>query len=154
EALKLRMQREELNKSFMKWKHKSISNHQLFIIEQLFSNVNNVIQKYFTPRIAEEINKQMCELVLYKCEKLDIDHALEDQLYSDENELINSIIITFKKFRSETVYKKKMDYGRLMGHFKKALSYSMEDDDQNTLDELILDYIAKKEEIRNVQTQL
>ncbi|CAG8511469.1 10080_t:CDS:2, partial [Racocetra persica] len=50
EALKLRMQREELNK---------------------------------------KINKQMCESVLYKCEKLDIDHALEDQLYSDENELIN-----------------------------------------------------------------
>ncbi|CAG8709747.1 12795_t:CDS:2, partial [Racocetra persica] len=100
-----------------------------------FSIVNNVIRKYFIPRIAKEINKQMCESVLYKCEKLDIDHALEDQLYSDENKLINN-------------------YGHLMGHFKKALSYSIENNDQNALDELILDYIAKKEKIRNVQTQL
>ncbi|CAG8635065.1 17265_t:CDS:2, partial [Cetraspora pellucida] len=37
---------------------------------------------------------------------------------------------------------------------EKALSYSMKDDDQNAFDELILDYIAKKEEIQNVQTQL
>ncbi|CAG8818188.1 21369_t:CDS:1, partial [Dentiscutata erythropus] len=35
----------------------------------------------------------------------------------------------------------------------KALSYSLEDNDQNDLDELILTYIAKKEEIRNTQTQ-
>ncbi|CAG8645676.1 2831_t:CDS:2, partial [Cetraspora pellucida] len=37
---------------------------------------------------------------------------------------------------------------------QKTLSYSMENDDQNALDELILNYIAKKEEIQNVQTQL
>ncbi|CAG8456568.1 19323_t:CDS:2, partial [Cetraspora pellucida] len=41
------------------------------------------------------------------------------------------------------------NYGHLMGHFKEALSYSIEDDDQNALNELILDYIAKKEEIQN-----
>ncbi|RIB05963.1 hypothetical protein C2G38_2218255 [Gigaspora rosea] len=46
-----------------------------------------------------------------------------------------------------------MDYGHLMGHFKKALSYSLEDNDQNVLDELILAYIAKKEEIQNAPTQ-
>ncbi|CAG8711928.1 36452_t:CDS:2, partial [Racocetra persica] len=164
EALELHMQREELNKSFMEWKHKSISNHQSFIIEWLFSNINNVIRKYFTSRIAEEINKQMCESVLYKCEKLDIDHALEDQLYSDENELINSDNNTQKlisrhyyniqEVQVQNRLQKKIDYSRLIDHFKKALSYSLENDDQNALDELILDYIAKKEEIRNVQTQL
>ncbi|CAG8484817.1 10673_t:CDS:2, partial [Gigaspora rosea] len=76
EALDLRMQKEELNKSFMEWKHKSINRYQSFIIERLFSKVNDSIRKYFTPRIAEEINKQMCKSVLYKCEKLDIDLAL------------------------------------------------------------------------------
>ncbi|RIB04306.1 hypothetical protein C2G38_2048533 [Gigaspora rosea] len=41
-----------------------------------------------------------------------------------------------------------------MGHFKKALNYLLEDKDQNNLDELILFYIAKKEAMRNTQTQL
>ncbi|CAG8715801.1 13043_t:CDS:2, partial [Racocetra fulgida] len=43
---------------------------------------------------------------------------------------------------------KKMDYGRILDHFKKALNYSLEDDDQNNLDGLILSYIAKKEAMR------
>ncbi|CAG8722378.1 33926_t:CDS:2, partial [Racocetra persica] len=137
EALELRMQREELNK---------------------------------------KINKQMCELVLYKCEKLDIDHALEDQLYLDENELINKITENIEDFYDyqqlclkellKSVSKERcvdLIYDELFistsslqyqGYFKKVLSYSMEDDDQNALDELILDYIAKKEEIQNIQTQL
>ncbi|CAG8771276.1 24711_t:CDS:1, partial [Gigaspora rosea] len=48
----------------------------------------------------------------------------------------------------------KIDYSRIIGHFKKALNYSLEDKDQNNLDELILSYIAEKEAIRNTQTQL
>ncbi|CAG8695197.1 4670_t:CDS:2, partial [Dentiscutata erythropus] len=40
---------------------------------------------------------------------------------------------------------KKVEYGRLMGNFKKALNYSMEDNDQKNLNELILSYIARKE---------
>jgi hypothetical protein len=42
-----------------------------------------------------------------------------------------------------------------MGNFKKALNYSMEDDDQKNLNEIILSYIAQKEknwelEARNI----
>jgi hypothetical protein len=40
---------------------------------------------------------------------------------------------------------KKVEYGRLMGNFKKALNYSMEDNDQKNLNEIILSYIAQKE---------
>ncbi|CAG8614631.1 16548_t:CDS:2 [Cetraspora pellucida] len=69
EALELHIQRKKLNKSFIEWKHKSI-----------------------------KINKQICESVLYKCEKLDIDHALEGQLDSDENELINKITENIEDF--------------------------------------------------------
>ncbi|CAG8828234.1 12078_t:CDS:2, partial [Dentiscutata erythropus] len=86
QALELRMQKEELNKSFMEWKHKSINHYQSFIIERLFNEVNNVIRKHFTPRIADEINKQMCESVLYKCEKLDVNHAFEFENQSDSSE--------------------------------------------------------------------
>ncbi|CAG8701550.1 10540_t:CDS:2 [Cetraspora pellucida] len=198
----------------------------------------------------------MCESVLYKCEKLDINHALEGQLDLNENELINSqkakniedfydywqtclkellklvskeqlkksgklfhtwhqIFICHYYFKLmmenvnalfyimlmptrwlhndawrciDSIYdepfigtsslqhqgdnniqkliprhyynvqeiqvrnylQKKMDYGHLIGHFKKALSYSMEDNDQNVLNKLILNYITKKEEVRNV----
>jgi hypothetical protein len=49
---------------------------------------------------------------------------------------------------------KKVEYGRLMGNFKKALSYSMEDDDQRNLNDLILSYIAEKEEKREAEAQI
>jgi hypothetical protein len=49
---------------------------------------------------------------------------------------------------------KKMEYGRIMGHFKKALNYSLEDDDQVDLDKIILAYIADKEAKREANTQL
>ncbi|RGB23200.1 hypothetical protein C1646_774863 [Rhizophagus diaphanus] len=38
-----------------------------------------------------------------------------------------------------------MEYGRIMGHFKKALNYSIEENDQKNLNNLILPYIANKE---------
>jgi hypothetical protein len=40
---------------------------------------------------------------------------------------------------------KKVDYGRIMGHFKKALDYSLEDNDQQNLDDIILAYISEKQ---------
>jgi hypothetical protein len=49
--------------------------------------------------------------------------------------------------------KRKMEYGRIMGHFKKALNYSIEENDQHHLDDLILSYIADKEKQRE-NTQL
>ena len=39
---------------------------------------------------------------------------------------------------------KKIDYGRLMGYFKKAVDYSLEDNDQQNLDDIILAYISEK----------
>jgi hypothetical protein len=63
--------------------YQSIMYHQPFVIENFFSNINNKIQRYFSPRIVKEIHKQMCELVLYRCEKLNIEDAFnfnEDQV--------------------------------------------------------------------------
>ena len=40
---------------------------------------------------------------------------------------------------------KKLDYGRIMGHFKLALNYSLDDHDQENLDNIILAYISEKE---------
>ena len=48
---------------------------------------------------------------------------------------------------------KKVEYGRLMGNFKKALNYSMEDNDQKNLNELILNYIARKEDKREAEAR-
>ncbi|CAG8838445.1 12097_t:CDS:2, partial [Gigaspora margarita] len=58
---------------------------------ELFSST---IQKYFTSQIIEEIHKQICESVLYKCEKLDISHTFEfeDQDSNNYNELNNGQI--------------------------------------------------------------
>ena len=41
-----------------------------------------------------------------------------------------------------------------MGHFKQALNYSLDDDDENNLDDLILSYIAKRVEEREARDQL
>lgn len=90
EALDSRMQKEEINKNFIAWKYKSTIYHQPFVVENFFSNVNNIVQKYFSPRIVGEIHKQMCESIIYKCEKLDIKDAfefIEDQLVSKKLKL-------------------------------------------------------------------
>ena len=83
EALDSRMQKEEMNKSFIAWKYQSTMYHQPFVVENFFSNINSIIQKYLSPRIVEEIHKQMCESVLYRCEMLNVEDAfefVEDQL--------------------------------------------------------------------------
>ncbi|CAG8557308.1 13697_t:CDS:2 [Racocetra fulgida] len=141
----------------------------------------------------------MCESVLYKCEKLDINDAfkfeddLDPKVYDRLNDeetienikdyydiwqtylkaLLNSVSRTLIKEiwrvapyivpdsyqhnimlnNSSESYAKKMDYSRIISHFKKALSYSLEDNDQNDLDKLILSYIAKKEAIQNSENQ-
>lgn len=48
---------------------------------------------------------------------------------------------------------KKIEYGRIMGHFKRALNYSLEDNDQNNLDSIILTYISEKEAKLNAKAQ-
>lgn len=48
---------------------------------------------------------------------------------------------------------KKIHYGRIMGHFKQALNYSLEDNDQESLDNIILTYIAEKELKQQNKTQ-
>jgi hypothetical protein len=77
EAIDIRMQKEALNKNFLAWKYKTIAYHQPFVVETFFSKINSVIQKYLMPHIIEEIHKQMCESVLYRCEKLEINDAFE-----------------------------------------------------------------------------
>jgi hypothetical protein len=73
EFLDSRMQKEELNKSFMAWKYKTTTYHQPFVVDNFFSDINILIKKYLTPHIVEEIHKQMCESVLYKCEKISLE---------------------------------------------------------------------------------
>ncbi|CAG8616472.1 5489_t:CDS:10 [Dentiscutata erythropus] len=179
EALDSRMQKEAMNKDFLAWKYKLTTYHQLFVVDNFFSEINSTIKKYFSPRIVTEIQKQMCESVLYRCEKLSINKAFkftEDQ--SDQNELCESltnpthannseciedienyydyrqiylnIIITSKKFRPINIYKKKHN----MVDFKKALNYSLKDNDQSGLDNIILAYISEKEAKLNAAVQL
>jgi len=47
---------------------------------------------------------------------------------------------------------KKIDYGRLLGHFKKAINYSLEDNDQQNLDDIILSYISERQAKRQTVT--
>ena len=75
EALDSRMQREEMNKNFIAWKYKSIIYYQPFVVKSFFNGINRAIQNYFLPRIIEVVHKQMCESVLYQCEKLNIEDA-------------------------------------------------------------------------------
>ncbi|RIA96825.1 hypothetical protein C1645_732957 [Glomus cerebriforme] len=63
------------------------------------------------------------------------------------------IITMFKKFKFSVKYKKKLNYSRIMGHFKQVLNYSLDDDDEKNLDDMILSYIAKKIEERESKCQ-
>ncbi|CAB5304775.1 unnamed protein product [Rhizophagus irregularis] len=48
---------------------------------------------------------------------------------------------------------KKIEYGQLMGHFKQVLNYSLDDNDQNNLDDILLAYISEKEAKLNAKAQ-
>ncbi len=93
EVLDFWMQKETMNKSFMTWKYKSIVYHQLFAVNNFFNNINNLIKKYLSPYVIKKIYKQMCESILYKCEKI----SLEDTYKFDNNQLINynNLILIF-----------------------------------------------------------
>jgi hypothetical protein len=85
EYLDSQMQKEMLNTSFMKWKYKSITYYQLFVINNFFNDINALIKKYFFPHIITEIYKQICESVLYKCEKM---FLLENMNNFDNDQMI------------------------------------------------------------------
>ena len=95
EALDSRIQQEEMNKNFMSWKYKSIMYYQLFVVESFFSNINKTIQNYFLPRIVEEVYKQMCDSVLYRCKRLNIEDAFE---------FIEDQLVRYIKFESSFTY--------------------------------------------------
>ena len=50
-----------------------------------------------------------------------------------------------KKTKIHHYMQKKLDYGQIMRHFKLALNYSLDDHDQENLDNIILAYISEKE---------
>ncbi|CAG8640178.1 10609_t:CDS:2, partial [Racocetra fulgida] len=78
------------------------------------------------------------------------------QKYQNKNNICNLIPkhhYNIQEAQVQLCLQKKIDYDHLIDHFKKALNYSLEDNDQNNLDELILFYITKKKAMRNIQIQ-
>jgi hypothetical protein len=79
------------------------------------------------------------------------------KIIQDDN--VNPKIYLFKHYNSiqeveiRRYTQKKMDYGRMMGHFKQALNYSLDDNDQENLDGIILAYIAERESIHQNKTR-
>jgi len=92
-VLDFRIQKEMINKSFITWKYKSIAYHQPFAVNNFFNNINSLIKKYLLPYIIEKIYKQMCESILYKCEKI----LLEDAYKFDNNQSVSydNLILIF-----------------------------------------------------------
>jgi len=73
EVLDSQMQKEAMNKSFIIWKYRSMIYYQLFVINNFFNNINNLIKKYFFLHIIEEVYKQICKFILYKYEKISLE---------------------------------------------------------------------------------
>ncbi|CAG8530143.1 7368_t:CDS:1 [Funneliformis caledonium] len=58
-----------------------------------------------------------------------------------------------QEVQTQYYIQKKIDYGRLIGYFKKVLDYSLEDNDQKNLDDIILDYISEQQAKRQAKIQ-
>ncbi|CAG8798090.1 9372_t:CDS:2, partial [Dentiscutata erythropus] len=137
EAIDFRMQKEALNASFIIWKYKSLIYHQLFIIERLFSNIEELIQKHLSYRIIEELKNQMCESVLYQCKKIEIGSTIEfneDQL----KQIVNQKEYNGKFNENQTAVE---DYYDFQQTYLKALMNSVSN---NTIKEVwqIIPYMA------------
>ena len=79
------------------------------------------------------------------------------QTHQDDNNTQNIFPKHYNNIQEAEIrhhVQKKMEYGRLMGNFKKALNYSMEDDDQKDLNNLILSYITRKEKQREDEARM
>jgi hypothetical protein len=80
--------------------------------------------------------------------------GISSQKYQDDNNTQNIFPKYYNNVQEAEIQhhvQKKMEYGRLIGNFKKALNYSIKDDDQKNLNEIILSYIAKKKKKREVK---
>ncbi|PKK70458.1 hypothetical protein RhiirC2_779672 [Rhizophagus irregularis] len=68
--------------------HKAVasSSSMADVVEALDSRIkiNNEIKKYFSSQIVKEIHKQICESILYRCERIDINETFA----FDDNQLV------------------------------------------------------------------
>jgi len=71
-----------------------------------------------------------------------------EQLQFDTTQRTNFIPTHYnnvQKIQAQDYVQKRIDYGQLMGYFKKALNCLLADNDQNNLDNIILVYISEKQ---------
>ncbi|CAG8750749.1 44452_t:CDS:2 [Gigaspora margarita] len=94
----------------------------------------------------KETQKQICELVLYRCEKLSIDKAFKftkDQLQSA---FIPKHYDNIQEVQAHQYQQKKNRIWLTYGHFKKALNYSLKDNNKSSLEAKINAAIQLKKE--------
>ncbi|CAG8554442.1 13093_t:CDS:2, partial [Racocetra fulgida] len=86
---------------------------------------------------VKSINSIIHKAVSSSSSILDPFVGTSSQQYQDDNNVPKFIprhYYNVQEVQVRNCIQKKLDYGRLMGHFKKALSYSLEDNDQITSD--------------------
>jgi len=73
---------------------------------------------------------------------------LKQSQYIDTIQETNFISIYYNNIQEIQIrecIQKKINYGQLMRHFKKALDFSLKDNNQDRLDNIILAYIFEKQ---------
>ncbi|RIA80691.1 hypothetical protein C1645_838258 [Glomus cerebriforme] len=140
----------------------SQNSHLMYLLKELFSSKNlGLKKKHWLWEFKTE--KEILHL------KLENQHALfhiilmpSRWLHDDASELFinvssqNFLTNNHKQILNPRHYnnvqevqvqrqiQKQLNYSRIMGHFKQALNYSLDDDDEKNLDDMILSYIVKK----------
>ncbi|RIA83658.1 hypothetical protein C1645_833472 [Glomus cerebriforme] len=145
ETLDSRMQKEEMNKNFIAWKYKSTIYHQPFTNQDEITE-NQAYLKSLLNLVPRETIKEPFIGASSKNLKPIRDNNTDQRTYLNPRHY-NSI----QEVEICHITQKKVDYGQIIGHFKKALNYSFENNDQENLDDIILAYILEKE--RNNKTQ-
>ncbi|CAI2171193.1 11474_t:CDS:2, partial [Funneliformis geosporum] len=119
--------------------------HKTVVSSSIIFNVNEAIDIWMQ---KEALNKSFLAWNIQKDDEINITEEYYDfyQLYL--NALLNSILRESIKKKVQVQYQvqKKMNYSRIIGYFKQVLNYSLDNDDENNLDDLILSYIVKKVE--------
>ncbi|CAG8484831.1 9670_t:CDS:2 [Cetraspora pellucida] len=127
----------------------------MMFVQPLINPNSNRLSEMQTMQCIEFINALIHKAVTFSSNMSEVAKALElhiekKELNKNENNMCSLIPKHYYNIQEAQIYnhlQKKIDYGHIMGHFKKVLNYLLEDNNQNDLDKLILSYIAKKKTI-------
>ncbi|CAB5367956.1 unnamed protein product [Rhizophagus irregularis] len=161
ESIENQLEFELINNRYSIWKSSTLQYTQPFVIQTFFKDINITMKKYLTQPIHDAHYKQMCQSVCYCTHQVpfseisasdddlfefffdkEVDDSIETPIEADEDweldlksliSMVNSDDILEIWKVSRQISQKQLKFGTLMGKAKKAIQFTIQDDDEELI---------------------